>query len=161
MGSPETAGISELLAAAQEASLELGTRAEGRCSTRRLWAGAAEHSWGLGWPWAALTPGFLLPFRAGGVRSECLSTLTASTPASTSATNYRHLSPGIWLRALTGEWGPWGREGGGACLIHGAPVSFTSMMPESLSSSPSFCPVHPQGQMAPQGPGSSNELRCG
>lgn len=60
-GQLERAGMSELLAAVQ-----LG-------SFRRVWekgqspllcrlAGAAQSSWELGWPWAALTPWALLPF---------------------------------------------------------------------------------------------------
>lgn len=61
-----------------------------------------QSSWELGWPRQPLTQR-LLSFCTGGVRIECPSTPTASTPALTLATNCRHLSPGIWLRALTGE----------------------------------------------------------
>lgn len=66
-----------------------------------------QSSWELGWPRQPLTQR-LLSFCTGGVRIECPSTPTASTPALTLATNCRHLSPAIWLRALTGEWvGGW------------------------------------------------------
>lgn len=63
----------------------------------------------------ALDTQSILAFCAGGVKIECLSTPTAFTPALTLATNCRHLSPGIWLRALTGESpdaGEHRREGG-------------------------------------------------
>lgn len=93
--------MSELLAAVQLGSfLRVWEEGQSSCSEGCLRLLRAAGSWaGLGSPDTMAS----FPSGAGEVRSACLSTPTDSTPASTSATNSRHLSPGIWLRALTGE----------------------------------------------------------
>lgn len=65
MGSPQTAGMFELPAAASwELSLEFGKKgkAHGSVGCRLRLAGAAQCSWGLAQPGAALTPWTLLLF---------------------------------------------------------------------------------------------------
>lgn len=135
--------------------MELGKGAEGHRSIHRRGWGlpGAQRSCKLGWPRASLTPGSSFPSGAGGVRSACLSIPTASTPASISATNYRHLSPGIWLRALTGEsLGPLGEgerrvlpDPWSSCFLH---INDAGV----LVFNPSFCPVpsHLRSQMGPR-----------
>lgn len=124
----------------------------------------AQRSCKLGWPRAALTPGPSFPSGAGGVRSACLSIPTASTPASTLATNYRHLSPGIWLRALTGEsLGPLGEgertvlpDPWNSCLLH---INDAEVLVFKLQLLP--CPQPPVEPDGPPGAGSKpNVAKC-
>lgn len=136
--------------------MELGKGAEGHRSIRRCGWGplGAQRPCRLGWPRASLMPGSSFPSGAGGVRSACLSIPTASTPASISATNYRHLSPGIWLRALTGESvGPLGKgerrvlpDPWSSCFLHINDAGVLVFKPQLLP-----CPQPPSEPDGPPG----------
>lgn len=80
-----------------------GARVPHRSGPSWGWLGPSELQGGWVGPGNPGSHGPFLLSGAGEVRSVCPSIPIASTPASTSATNCRHPSPGIWLRALTGE----------------------------------------------------------
>lgn len=143
--------------------MELG-RGLGHRSIRRCGWGplGAQRPCRLGWPRGFLFTRCSFPSGAGGVGSVSVPSHRL-TPADLT-TNYRHLSPGIWLRALTGDlWGPWGRERRvlpdpwSSCFLHINDAGVLVFKPQLLP-----CPQPPSEPDGPRGSESSgSKLRCG